>query len=409
MLAVSDLGTDILTCGLSPIPYRGHLPSLQGVFDHFPVLKQGQAFGVQLRVVDLFSIDDETAMKRKNPRTIIHARAPIRVNDIGGWTDTWFSGEGKVLNLAMSPKVEVEVAVFENHSGRKDRAHVHAVDYGDRFRIDPDEPGFDRHPLLEGALNSLPVPHDVDIEVTLRSHVPGGCSTGTSASVCVALLGALDRLTGPGRSREAIASLAHRVETEKLGLQSGIQDQLCAAHGGASFIHMRDYPGADVESLALEEDLLAELDQRLHLIFLGRAHTSSVLHEKVIALLENRSAGFEHLETLRRLANEAREALLGGDLEAYGEVMIRNHECQRSLHPDLISPEADRVITLARAHGAPGWKVNGAGGSGGSLTLLSGADLDQRDRMIREIEGLGLGIAAIPVSLDRAGLEVWES
>ena len=139
-------------------------------------------------------------MNRTNPRTIIHARAPIRVNDIGGWTDTWFSGEGKVLNLAMSPRVEVEVAVFENPSCRQDRAHVHAVDYGDRFRVDPDAPGYDRHPLLQGALNSLPVPHDVDIEVALRSHVPSGCSTGTSASVCVALLGARDRLTGPRRS-----------------------------------------------------------------------------------------------------------------------------------------------------------------------------------------------------------------
>jgi len=348
-------------------------------------------------------------MNRTNPRTIIHARAPIRVNDIGGWTDTWFSGEGKVLNLAMSPRVEVEVAVFENPSCRQDRAHVHAVDYGDRFRVDPDAPGYDRHPLLQGALNSLPVPHDVDIEVALRSHVPSGCSTGTSASVCVALLGALDRLTGPGRSRAAIAALAHRVETEKLGLQSGIQDQLCAAHGGVSFIHMRDYPAADVEGLALEENLLADLGLRLHLLFLGSAHTSSALHEKVIALLENRSAGFEHLEALRRLADEAREALVKGDLEAYGEVMRQNNERQRALHPDLISPEADRVITLARDHGALGWKVNGAGGSGGSLTLLSGADRDQRDRMIREVEGLGLGIASIPVSLDRAGLEVWES
>jgi D-glycero-alpha-D-manno-heptose-7-phosphate kinase len=348
-------------------------------------------------------------METRAPRTLIHARAPIRVNDIGGWTDTWFSGEGKVVNLAMSPRVEVEVAVFENSSCRKDRAHVHAVDYGDRFRVNPDAPGYDRHPLLEGALNSLPVPRDVDIEVTLRSHVPGGSSTGTSASVCVALLGALDRLTGPGRSREVIASLAHRVETEKLGLQSGIQDQLCAAHGGVSFIHMRDYPHADVESLALEEDLLADLNQRLDLIFLGCAHTSSELHKKVIALLENQSVGYEHLEALRRLADEAREALVNGDLEAYGEVMRQNNERQRSLHPDLISPEADRVTTIARNHGALGWKVNGAGGSGGSLTLLSGADADQRDRMIHEIEGLGKGITSIPVSLDRAGLEVWES
>ncbi len=39
----------------------------------------------------------------RTPSLVIRATAPLRINDIGGWTDTWFSGEGKVLNMAMSP------------------------------------------------------------------------------------------------------------------------------------------------------------------------------------------------------------------------------------------------------------------------------------------------------------------
>jgi D-glycero-alpha-D-manno-heptose-7-phosphate kinase len=49
--------------------------------------------------------------------------------------------------------------------------------------------------------------------------------------------------------------------------------------------------------------------------------------------------------------------------------MIQNTLAQQRLHPDLIGPEAEQVIEIARAHGALGWKVNGAGGAGGSLTL----------------------------------------
>ena len=51
--------------------------------------------------------------------------------------------------------------------------------------------------------------------------------------------------------------------------------------------------------------------------------------------------------------------------------MIANTEAQRSLHPELVGVDARRVIEFAAAHGAIGWKVNGAGGDGGSVTILS--------------------------------------
>ena len=65
---------------------------------------------------------------------------------------------------------------------------------------------------------------------------------------------------------------------------------------------------------------------------------------------------------------------------------MENTEAQRQLHPKLISEEAQRVIEIAHEHGALGWKVNGAGGEGGSVTILSGRYLasqagdDPRDR-----------------------------
>ena len=54
--------------------------------------------------------------------------------------------------------------------------------------------------------------------------------------------------------------------------------------------------------------------------------------------------------------------------------MRDNTAAQAELHADLIHVDARRVFEIAAAHGAAGWKVNGAGGDGGSITLLSGAD-----------------------------------
>ena len=71
-------------------------------------------------------------------------------------------------------------------------------DYGDRYRLDPQNVTFGRHPLLDACVKSMPIPKGLDVEISLHSSIPGGSSTGTSAAVTVALLRALDCLT-PGR------------------------------------------------------------------------------------------------------------------------------------------------------------------------------------------------------------------
>ena len=62
---------------------------------------------------------------------------------------------------------------------------VRADNYGDIFRINPERPDYKTHPLLQGALNSLPIPKELELDISIHSEVPAGSSTGTSASVCV--------------------------------------------------------------------------------------------------------------------------------------------------------------------------------------------------------------------------------
>jgi D-glycero-alpha-D-manno-heptose-7-phosphate kinase len=344
-------------------------------------------------------------MKRL-PSRVIRATAPLRINDIGGWTDTWFSGEGKVLNLAISPPVEVEIKVFPNKRNRAKRVLVRALDYGDLFWMNPEEPDYTVHAYLQGAINSLRIPKRYELDVSVSARFPAASSVGTSASVCVALIGAIAALSPQTRSTDEIVSLAHRVETEKLELQSGIQDQICAAYGGICFIHMQSYPEANVKRILLPVRLRDELNQRLNLIFLGKTHRSSSIHEDVIATLEKGGPQFKEIIKMRDLAEKARDCLKKGDLASYGRIMFQNNECQRALHPGLISEEADRVIEIAKKYNAAGWKVNGAGGKGGSMTVLGSRTLHLRETMLKEIDALGKGIQSLRFSLSSSGLTV---
>ena len=169
---------------------------------------------------------------------------------------------------------------------------------------------------------------------------------------------------------------------------------------------MQNYPEADVTRLNLDQDLLKELGRRISLIYLGKSHSSSALHEEVIACLEKEGGKHQALTELLNQVEKGKAALLKGDLYAYGEAMTQNNECQRSLHAGLICEEADAVIDIAKGHGAAGWKVNGAGGKGGSLTLLGSEDEEQRHRMLEEIKALGRGIEPLPIVLSPTGLEV---
>jgi D-glycero-alpha-D-manno-heptose-7-phosphate kinase len=339
------------------------------------------------------------------PLRIVNAAAPIRICDNGGWTDTWFAGHGKVFNIGVSPFVEVQVNVHPL-GVLAHRVVLDAENYGERYAF---EPGAlpDRHPLLEAAVDEIGWPEDVSVEISIFSEAPAGCSTGTSASATVALIGALDALT-PGRmTPDEVAAAAHRLEVDRLGIQSGIQDQLCAAYGGINYIDISSYPHASVSQLRVPEDVWWELERRLMLVFLGRTHRSSEVHDRVIATMTGEGEGSAGLVNLRRCAEEARDAVYAADFGALGRAMTRNTDAQRQLHPDLVSKEAQTVIDVAGAHGALGCKVNGAGGEGGSVTLLCGPDMrDKRDlaRALRDADPL---FQVIPTRLSRHGLRVW--
>jgi D-glycero-alpha-D-manno-heptose-7-phosphate kinase len=285
---------------------------------------------------------------------------------------------------------------------------IYAENYGERYARDPQKATWDHHPLLEAAIQLVDIPDDVAIQVALYSEAPAGASTGTSASIAVALVGALDQLISRRRTPHEVAYAAHFVETGILKQQSGIQDQLCAAYGGINYIEMFGYPHASVSQIQVPNPTWWELERRLVLIYLGKPHLSWQIHERVIRGLESAGSTARALKALRAAAEPARDALYRGDFIALGRAMVENTEAQRNLHPDLVSADAQRVIEIAQGHGAIGWKVNGAGGDGGSLTLLCGPSSHAKRAMIREVEGENPLFQNIPIYLSRFGLRVWE-
>lgn len=335
---------------------------------------------------------------------VINAVAPTRICDVGGWTDTWFARRGRVFNLAIAPQVEVQITVRPAVDGEP-RIVIRAENYNEAYPLDPTHILYGKHPLIEAAVEEMNWPDDIAIHVNLFSSAPPGASMGTSAAVSVALLGALDALTEGRLSSHDVAVLAHSLETERLGLECGVQDQLASAYGGANLIHMTEYPRTTVTPIHMPDELFWDLEQRLMLIYIGKPHNSSETHKKVIADLGNNPSGDARLERLRELALEAQAALSARDFTALGGVLNANTDVQRALHPDLVCPAFEEIMAVAHDFDALGCKVNGAGGDGGSIAILTRADMFQKRAMERALAEKGY--QSLPVHLARRGLRVW--
>jgi D-glycero-alpha-D-manno-heptose-7-phosphate kinase len=302
--------------------------------------------------------------------------APVRICDCGGWTDTWFARHGAVLHIAILPGVTVRASAAPG----AETVTARLRNYDETYEFATGEsPG--RHPILEAAVAEYPV-RESSLVLEIESEMPPGASTGTSPSLAVALIVALTSLRGESITPSLLAKAAHRLETGRLGQQAGVQDQIAAAYGGVNFIEIAEYPEVVVTPLDLAEDVRRRLEQQLALVYLGHAHLSSAVHETVIAGLSRAGAPRQALDDLREAALRARDALTAGDLAAFGRALRRNVDAQRRLHSSLVSDVAVHVGALADEIGALGWKVNGAGGDGGSVAILFDADAERARREI---------------------------
>ena len=221
----------------------------------------------------------------------------------------------------------------------------------------------------------------------------------------MALIGALSVFAGKHLTSYEIAFLAHAVETEKLHLQCGIQDQLSSAYGGISYIQMQEFPHASVSQILVPKPIWWELENRLALVYIGTPHSSSDIHKKVIAGLGDDAESDPRFERLRLLADEAKQSLYEGEFEQLGRIMDENTDVQRRLHKGLVCPRFEKAIEVAKHFGAAGCKVNGAGGDGGSLTILGDGDASRKRRMMEAIASEQL--LPIPIYLSRYGVRVW--
>jgi len=328
---------------------------------------------------------------------IIFSRAPVRVCDIGGWTDTWFCEKGAVFNISVDLYSYIRILPKINDKSIKIISeNLDLTTLIKEYRKIEYDGTLD---LLKAAVKRMQIHQGLDIFA--RSDAPPGCGTGTSASIAVTLIGALSFLKGQYQVSYQVAELAHSLETEELKLESGVQDQYAAAFGGINYMEI-EYPNVKISQIKVKPEIKWQLEQQMILVYLG-SRSSSEMHKAVINNYKNQEKKtLEAFDTLQECPKQIIQALSKGDLEEFGNVMNKNWNAQKNLHPLVSNPEIEKIEKISHDLDALGFKVNGAGGGGSAIILSSiGNEYQLKKKLIEN------KIQILPCKIDLSGLQVW--
>lgn len=284
---------------------------------------------------------------------MIISQTPLRISLLGGGTDfREFSHEhgGAVLAFGLNKFVYVilkdrfDTDVYINYSIKE---IVRAVDEV-------------KHDLVREAMRKTGIYEGV--EITTLADVPsGGTGLGSSSSITVGLLNAMYAHQGIQVGADRLSREACEIEIDILGKPIGFQDQYIAGHGGLVFIEFRRGGEVAVERLTLSSEVKGRLSSSLMLFYTDRTRSADPILADQRSRIGDR---VEELGFLRDLAFRGREALRAGDTDALGALLHENWVLKKRLSDRISDPDIDGMYEVARAAGALGGKIAGAGGGG---------------------------------------------
>ena len=255
-----------------------------------------------------------------------------------------------------------------------------------------------RHPILREAMRLLRP--GGRLEIVSMSDIPAGSGLGSSGSFTTALLQGLHALTNTPAIPTMLAEEACEIEIGRVGDPVGKQDQYIAAVGGITAFSIDRLGKVTVEPLRLSNDTVMALQDNLLLFFTGLTRSAASLlgHQNEQTRRCDR-AMIENLNDIKRMGYEIRRALETGDLRCFAELMDVHWQRKRVRSPNMTNPTIDRCYSVARANGALGGKVVGAGG-GGFLMVYA----EEHERLRNAMATVGL--REVRVRFDFEGTKV---
>jgi D-glycero-alpha-D-manno-heptose-7-phosphate kinase len=304
---------------------------------------------------------------------MILTKTPLRISFVGGGSDRpSFYNEEPGACVAAAIDKYVYVAVNPKYDGSIRAAYSVTENVTTLDEL--------KHELIREALRLAG--RGKPVEIHSIADIPGGTGLGSSSSFTVGLLRGLEMYHFPNQ----LADDACWVELDRCKKAIGKQDQYTAAYGGINLLGFTS-EGVTVDPIACDLDALSA-----HCLLLD---TGLARQGDAGAVLASQQQDRDDVRELVWLVSEFTDWLRNGDLDICGAVMRDAWEIKRRF---IATPQIDGWHITARALGAWGGKLCGAGG-GGFLLFL--APPERHQAIIQ-----ALGLRHVPIRVGVAGSQV---
>jgi D-glycero-alpha-D-manno-heptose-7-phosphate kinase len=322
---------------------------------------------------------------------LIVTRTPLRVSFAGGGTDLkefYERQAGAVLSTTVDKYVYVTV-------------RPHGTLFPERFRINYSETeqtaGVDaiKNDIIRESLKLLEI--DSRLYISVVSDLPASSGLGSSSSFAVGLLNALHTYKGERVSAIQLAQEACTVEIDLLRHPIGKQDQYAAAFGGLNFFSFVPGGGVTIEPQRFPGGSPSAMFRSLMMFWTGITRdANSVLVEQK----KNTDSKMEELTRMRDHALELR-AMLAREFRArdLGRLLDETWQLKRGLASTVSNERIDGWYQRARAAGASGGKILGAGAGGFLLLVVEPPDQQAVREALSDLNEIVAGYEAQGSSL----------
>jgi len=334
---------------------------------------------------------------------IIESSAPTRVDLAGGTIDIpplfLFHEGSATVNFAVSLLAKCRIETRDDS-----KIVLESLDRGVKFETSLDKIGeLKDEPRLEllAKLVYFFKP-ETGFHMITESEAPAGAGLAGSSTLNIACIGALNKLVGDRYHPGRFIPIAANVECQVIRVPTGYQDYYSAQYGSAASIHFGP-AGMDREALEIDVETL---QRRIVVCYTGEPRNSGTNNWEITKRhIDGDRELFEIFEGIRDTSIAMREALLNGNWDAVGEILVAAHPERKRLSPHITTPQMDMLIDKALANGAIAPKVCGAGG-GGCIAFFCE---DGRKADVEKALAAEAGAEVLEWKLAKDGLLVTES
>jgi D-glycero-alpha-D-manno-heptose-7-phosphate kinase len=229
-----------------------------------------------------------------------------------------------------------------------------------------------QHPAVRAAIEYMEL--EQGLEIHHNGDLPARAGLGSSSSFAVGILHAFHALKGEMVSKTQLANEAIYLEQILLQENVGIQDQITAAFGGFNTVNIDPGGNFQVNPIPIAPGRLRELESHLMLFYTGISRTASEIAKQQIEAIPDKTPT---LHEMAAMVPQAVDVLTGGgDIKEFGRMLHETWLLKRSITPSISNSEIDELYNNARAAGAIGGKLLGAGG-GGFVAIFAEPEMRQ--------------------------------